>query len=94
MRLLLAACLLALASCGPREVIYRCPNGQSFAVTVSEDGQSATLVLPDRTLVLPRTEGETGMLFTEQAVYLGIDGEEAFVSEGEVVVYQNCRASP
>lgn len=92
MRLLLAAGLLALAACGPREVVYRCPNGQSFAVTVSEDGRSATLVLPDRTLVLPRTEGETGMLFTEQAIYLGIDGDEAFVAEGETVSYQDCRA--
>jgi len=74
-------------------VVYRCPGGKSFAVTVSEDGRSARLVLPERTLVLPRAAGETGMLFSEQAIYLGIDGDEAFVSEGETVVYQDCRAS-
>ena len=74
-KLLLGTGLLALAACGPREVVYRCPNGQSFAVTVSEDGRSATLVLAERTLLLPRAAGETVMLFSDQAITLGLMGK-------------------
>ncbi len=94
-RLLLLAILLAHPGCTPRNVrtVYRCPDGQTFAVTRSPDGKTATLEAGGTTRELPLVSTtEAGTLFSADAVFLGIEGDKAYVAEGEVVVHQDCAA--
>ena len=75
-----------------RDVVYLCADGQGFSAVFAEDGQSALLHTRHRAVRLARVPSMSGDLFSDQGIYFGRDGDEAFVAEGEVVIHQDCRA--
>ena len=102
----LALALAFLAACSDRagsrpepgrasstlEEVYVCPDGQRFSAVFAEDGQSAILHTRNGRIRLARVPSMSGDLFSDQGIYLGRDGDEAFVAEGEVVIHEDCRA--
>ena len=74
------------------EEVYACPDGQRFSAVFAEDHQSAILHTRHGRIRLARVPAMSGDLYSDQGIYFGRDGDEAFVAEGEVIVHQDCRA--
>lgn len=69
---------------------YRCDKGRKFYVKLENAGKAAWLILPDREVLLNRTDAGS---YSNGITTLVLEGEAARLDDGYKHDYQHCQAT-
>ena len=74
-----------------RTHVYECSGGYSFTVRI--ESEKARLLLPDRTISLPRVQSDSGLKFSDGSGTLQIEGDEVSLELGDEI-YRGRQSRP
>lgn len=70
---------------------YQCAGAKRFYVRTLEGGAAVWLILPEREVRLDQRTTESGLRYGNGIAQLDLNGNEATLKDGAVVVYSGCK---